>query len=179
LEKEKELQEAREQSWLSLAVTQVKKQYGFVPDLNVTPFRNAVRLHQSKNIHSLPMPSNMAFHDLTPTKCAPRAAKLLLGLGSKFIPTSKFTAASIEPLAARFQRDFYLKVIFACEESEEQELAYAKYDKSRSKLYVKSKCVRRAHTLDSVGILFKEILQYYSRFCPRKTSGTYSRDIAL
>ena len=39
--------------------------------------------------------------------------------------------------------------------------------------------VRRAHTLDSVGILFKEILQYYSRFCPRKTSGTYSRDIAL
>jgi hypothetical protein len=39
--------------------------------------------------------------------------------------------------------------------------------------------VRRAHTLDSVGILFKEILQYYSQFCPRKTSGTYSRDIAL
>jgi hypothetical protein len=39
--------------------------------------------------------------------------------------------------------------------------------------------VRRAHTLNSVGILSKEIPQYYSRFCPRKTSGTYSRDIAL
>jgi hypothetical protein len=71
LEKEKELQEAREQSRLSLAVAQVKKQYGFVPDLNVTPFGNAVRLHQYKNTHSLPMPPNMAFHDLTPTKCTP------------------------------------------------------------------------------------------------------------
>ncbi|KAL3772001.1 hypothetical protein ACHAWO_008173 [Cyclotella atomus] len=110
----------------------------------------------------------MAFHDLTPTKCAPRAAKSLLGLGSKFIPTPKFTAASIEPSAFRFQRDFFLKVIFACEEPEEQELAYAEFDKSRSKLYVKSKweptaldvpswaCLRLSRFINRVSQLFKK-----------------------
>jgi ribosome-associated translation inhibitor RaiA len=169
LAKEKELQKAQECSRLGLATGQVKKQYGFVPDPSVTPFRNAVRLHQSGNVNSLPMPSNMAFHDLTPTKCAPRAAKALLGLGSKFIPTPKFTTASIEPSTLRFQRDFFLKVIFAIDEPEEQALAYTEFDKIRSKLYVKSKweptelhvpnwaCLRLSRFINRVSRLFKKM----------------------
>ena len=132
--KEERLFRTQEQSKLGLAAGLVKRQFGFVPDLTVTPFRNAVRLVQSNTTDTLPMPSNMAFHDLTPTKCAPRSAKSLLGLGSKFIPTPKFTTASIEPSIDRFQRDFYLKVIFACEPPEEDELALADLDRHRSKL---------------------------------------------
>jgi hypothetical protein len=85
------------------------------------------------------MPSNMAFHDLTPDKCAPRAAKSLLGLGSKFIPTPKFTCGekNLAPSLARFERDFYIKVMYAVEAPVEE--FSSDPDKQRSKLYVKSK----------------------------------------
>lgn len=119
----------------------IHRHYGFQPDLSVTPFRNAVRLHNSNMLHNLPIPSNLAFHDLTPTKCAPPAAKSLLGLGSKFIPTPSFTTCDkmMEKTVARFTRDFYIKVIYGNDESEEDALAWADHDTYRPKLYVKSK----------------------------------------
>jgi hypothetical protein len=52
----------------ALTASRAKANYGFIPDTSVTPFRNAVRLRaNSSSFHNiLPMPSNMAFHDLTP-----------------------------------------------------------------------------------------------------------------
>eukprot|EP00956_Cyclotella_meneghiniana_P021295 scaffold38589_cov41-Cyclotella_meneghiniana.AAC.5 len=82
------------------------------------------------------IPSNMmAFYDLTPNKSAPQSAKALLGLGSKFICTPKFTTGSIESNFSRLERDMHLRVylFFACgnelDESPECD---------KSKLYVKS-----------------------------------------
>jgi hypothetical protein len=126
----------------------VHHQYGLKPDLSVTPFHNTIRLHNSNILHKLPMPSNLAFHDLTPTKCAPHAAKSLLGLGSKFIPTPKFTTCDkmMEASVGRFEHDFFVKVIFAADESESNALAWADQDTYHPKLYVKSKVEHRTCT---------------------------------
>jgi hypothetical protein len=51
--------------------------------------------------------------DLTPSKCAPADAKTLLGLGSKFIVTPKFTTGAITPSYYRLERDLQLRVYFA------------------------------------------------------------------
>jgi hypothetical protein len=121
----------------------IRQRFGFVPDISTTPFNNAVRLRESSMSTSLvsTMPSNMAFHDLTPSHRVPKAAKSLLGLGSKFIVTPSKTTGSIEQTIRRFQRDFHLKVYFACECDEATELACAAdfANQQRSKLYVKSK----------------------------------------
>jgi hypothetical protein len=121
----------------------IRQRFGFVPDISTTPFNNAVRLRESSMSSSLvsTMPSNMAFHDLTPSHRVPKAAKSLLGLGSKFIVTPSKTTGSIEQTIKRFQRDFHLKVYFACECDETTELARAAdfSSQQRSKLYVKSK----------------------------------------
>ena len=56
----------------------------------------------------------MAFHDLTEDQSAPPEAKLLLGLGVKFVPVPESTKEENFPTArARFERDFLIKVIFA------------------------------------------------------------------
>ena len=64
---------------------------------------------------SIPIPTNMAFHDLTPEKTAPLDARSLLGLGSKFISTPSKTTGSLNHSFERFERDFIIRVIFACE----------------------------------------------------------------
>jgi hypothetical protein len=121
----------------------IKERFGFVPDPSITPFSNAVRLRESSMSTSFvsSMPTNMAFHDLTPSHRVPKAAKSLLGLGSKFIVTPSKTTGSIEETIKRFQRDFHLKVYFASECDETTELACAAdfANQQRSKLYVKSK----------------------------------------
>jgi hypothetical protein len=63
-----------------------------VPNPTASTFENAVQLRANSDAiasHPLPltMPTNMAFHDPTPGKIAPRTAKNLLGLGGKFIVT--------------------------------------------------------------------------------------------
>ena len=86
------------------------------------------------------MPTNMAFHDLTPEKSAPPDAQSLLGLGSKFISTPPKTTGSLNSTFTRFERDFIIKVIYAVEECEDTEMAFADFDADRRpKLYVKSK----------------------------------------
>lgn len=79
------------------------------------------------------MPSNMAFHDLTPNKSAPKSAKALLGLGSKFICTPKYTTGSISASYKRLERDMHLRVFFACG----NELDPSP-ERDKSKLYVNS-----------------------------------------
>ena len=80
-----------------------------------------------------PSAGAMAFHDLTPNKSAPQSAKALLGLGSKFICTPKFTTGSLESNFSRLERDMHLRVFFACGNELDES---PEWDKS--KLYVKS-----------------------------------------
>ena len=88
----------------------------------------------SENVLSkINMPSNMAFHDLTPNKSAPKSAKALLGLRSKFICTPKYTTGSISVSYERLERDMHLRVFFACG----NELDPSP-ERDKSKLYVNS-----------------------------------------
>lgn len=80
----------------------------------------------------------MAFHDLTPNQSAPPDAKTLLGLGPKFVCTPKTTTGSLAKNFERFERDFFIKVIYAGED-ESPEDGNLTIDRDISKLYVKSK----------------------------------------
>jgi hypothetical protein len=79
-----------------------------------SPFHNAVDIFNlsKMNQRTLPIPSNLAFHDLTPNKSAPLEAKALLGLGGKFISTPSYTTGDITASVRRFHRDICIKVIF-------------------------------------------------------------------
>jgi hypothetical protein len=79
----------------------------------------------------LPTIENLAFHDLTEDKIIPPAAKSILGLGMKFIPTPPYTTDTITPSLKRLRRDTYLKIIFASDDNSE-------YTQHTSKLYIKS-----------------------------------------
>jgi hypothetical protein len=111
----------------------VQNKYGFVPD--VSPFHNAARLSDTlplddiNPVHLINLPSNHAFHDLTPNKGAPSNARLLLGMGPKFIRTPKFTTGCILTNLCRHECDFHLKVYFAGSDPDRDKL---------SKLYVNS-----------------------------------------
>ena len=80
----------------------------------------------------------MAFHDLTPNGTAPPNAQILLGLGSKFICTPPTTTGALDRTFKRFERDFYIKVIYSGEEEDPSD-EYLPIDRGRSKLYVNSK----------------------------------------
>lgn len=114
----------------------VRNKYGFVPDTSVSPFRNAARLFDTlppndiNPLHLINLPSNLAFHDLTPGKVAPSNARLLLGMSPKFIKTPKFTTGCILSNLYRLERDFHLKVYFAGSDLDRDKI---------SKLYVNSK----------------------------------------
>eukprot|EP00956_Cyclotella_meneghiniana_P028416 scaffold65915_cov73-Cyclotella_meneghiniana.AAC.2 len=58
---------------------------------------------------------NLAFHDLTPDKSMPQAAREVLGLNLKFIETPRFTTGgqTIYDAFERFDRDVLLKTFFA------------------------------------------------------------------
>jgi hypothetical protein len=56
----------------------------------------------------------MAFHDLMENQSAPPEAKLLLGLGDKFISVPESTKEeNFSTARACFEREFLIKVIFA------------------------------------------------------------------
>ena len=83
----------------------------------------------------------MAFHNLTPRKITPKAAKSLLGLGSKFIVTPATTTGDISSTIDRLDRDMRLKIFFADGMDDDTTFAAADLNSnshSRSKLYVKS-----------------------------------------
>jgi hypothetical protein len=127
----------------ALAQEQVRRQYGFVPDVSVAPFVNAVRVRRNCQLRDPPpltLPANMAFHDLTPGKIAPPGAKSLLGLGSKFICTPKMTTGNMFKTTERlYYHDICLKVYFAGESDSSDD--DSDEDRAKSKLFVKSKWV--------------------------------------
>lgn len=79
-------------------------------------------------------PSNLAFHDLTPGKVVPPAARSLLGLSLKFIPTPKVTTCDLQPSFTRFERDLHIKAYFAGDDSLISKLGM----NEAPKLYVRS-----------------------------------------
>jgi hypothetical protein len=81
----------------------------------MSPFHNAIKLFDSTKLNqcTLPLPSNLAFHDLTPHKSTPAEAKALLGLRGKFILMPSKTTGDIWSSLRRLLRDFCIKVIFS------------------------------------------------------------------
>jgi hypothetical protein len=96
----------------------IQKSHGIEIDPSKSSFHNAVQIFNSTKINqrTLPIPSNMAFHDLTPNKSAPSEAKALLGIGGKFIFTPTFTTGDISLPLHRLLRDLCIKVIFSEED---------------------------------------------------------------
>ena len=80
-------------------------------------------------------PTNLAFHDLTPGKVMPPAAKSLLGLSMKFIPTPRYTSHHMMPTLDRFERDLTVKAFWVGDES----LSSLGGETEAPKLYVRSK----------------------------------------
>jgi hypothetical protein len=80
-------------------------------------------------------PTNLAFHDLTPGKVMPTAAKSLLGLSMKFIPTPKYTTHHMIPSLDQFQRNIIFKTYWIGDKSIK---SLTKTDEA-PKLYVRSK----------------------------------------
>ena len=58
-------------------------------------------------------PTNLAFHDLTIGKVAPRALQSLLGLGVNFYPTPLRPTLNIDKSMERFERDLHIRSVFA------------------------------------------------------------------
>ena len=112
-----------------------KKSHGIDIDPSKSPFHNAVHIFNSTaTVHNriLPLPSNLAFHDLTQDKSAPPEAKALLGLGGKFILTPPITTGNISISLRRLLRDLCIKVIFSGQEQEYHD------QEKKSRLYVRS-----------------------------------------
>lgn len=61
----------------------------------------------------LARPSNLAFHDLTIGKIAPKASRALLGLSLKFCPTPSRPVYNIQPSLERFFRSIKVKAHWA------------------------------------------------------------------
>ena len=78
----KERERSRERTKLTAVDSELSKTFGFVPNPSMSPFKNAIHLfgNTRPDANVFPIPSNMAFHDLTPDQSAPLHSKLLLGL---------------------------------------------------------------------------------------------------
>ncbi|KAL3780396.1 hypothetical protein ACHAWO_009110 [Cyclotella atomus] len=118
----------------SLVNREVERRYGFVPDTTQTAFQNAVNLRANSRVDAahplpLPMPTNMAFHDLTPGKIVPTNAKTLLGLGSNLSSLPPTRPARVICSAPLTDSDFKLRVFFG---------GAMDRDVHNSKLFVKS-----------------------------------------
>ena len=107
-------------------------------------------------------PTNLAFHDLTIRKVAPRALQLLLGLGVHFCPTPLSPTLNIDKRMEHFERDLHIHSVFTGSE----ELIPL----DNPKIYVRSKwkppiwdislaLKRRLRT-------FRKALEPKFRFCP-------------
>ena len=140
--RERSRERSREKRRKGVVTSSIRRSFGFVPDLSMSPFANSVNLHAnslSTSSSTSPLiPSNMAFHDLTPNGTAPPNAQILLGLGSKFICTPPTTTGALDRTFKRFERDFYIKVIYSGEEEDPSD-ENLPIDRGRSKLYVNSK----------------------------------------
>ena len=115
----------------------MKDRYSFLPSLSRSFFRNACELMARMSVwYYFARPTNLAFHDLTQGKIVPPAARSLLGMSLKFIPTPPLTGLpkDLNNSLDRFERDMQIKSFFAG--SEDGLLASTS---TMPKLYIRSK----------------------------------------
>ena len=111
---------------------EVEESYGFLPDSSTSLTKDAQRvLGDMPSGYYFQNPYKLAFHDLTPGKSLPPATRIIMGLGTKFIPVPRQAPTRKKVMEAfeRFHRDLDLKVFFAGSDS---------CFESKTKLYVKS-----------------------------------------
>jgi hypothetical protein len=98
------------------ATRETCKNYGFIPNLAISTHLNAHHmLGKTPTGVYFAHFTNKQFHDHTTKKIIPAAASTVLGFGLKFIPIPKKSIRQDEVNKAMkpFDRDFYLKVVFA------------------------------------------------------------------
>ena len=70
----------------------MRNNYGFVPDLSSSTRQNSIRVLGDMSPSAyFDRPHHLEFHDFTPGRQLPPAAKLILGLSYKFNPRPKTT----------------------------------------------------------------------------------------
>ena len=92
----------------------VMESYGFLPDERRLAKKNAlVILTTMEKWFCFSRPTNLAFHELTIGKVAPRALQSLLGLGVNFCPTPLRPTLNIDKMMESFERDLHIPSVFA------------------------------------------------------------------
>ena len=92
----------------------VRESYGFLVDEQQSAKKNAlIILTTMEKWFYFFQPTNIAFHDLTVSKVAPRALQLLLGLGVNFCPTPLRPTLKIDKNMERFERDLHICSVFS------------------------------------------------------------------
>lgn len=113
----------------------IYKLYKCSIDLHSSVFSNAVNILLQLPLRQYTSKiTNLAFHDLTEDNSVPAGANLLLGLGSKFIPSPPKTTGikDLKPFLFRFKRDLYRAAFYGDTEDDEDDFT------TRPKLKLKS-----------------------------------------
>ncbi len=109
----------------NLATREIERNYGFIPNTNISTHLNARHvLGDTPTGVYFTHFTNKHFHDLTTKKSIPAAAATVLGFGLKFIPVPKKSILQYDVVEAvkQFDRDFYLKVFFANEDANSDDM---------------------------------------------------------
>ena len=92
----------------------VKESYGFLQNECRSKKQNALMiLTTMEKWFYFCLPTNLAFHNLTIGKVAPRVLQSLLGLRVNFCPTPLRPTLNIEKSMQRFERDLHIRSVLA------------------------------------------------------------------
>ena len=92
----------------------MRESYGFLPDEQQSAKQNAlIILTTMEKFFYFCRPTNLAFHNLTISKVAPKTLQSLLGIRVKFCPTPLRPTLNIYKSIERFERDLHIISIFA------------------------------------------------------------------
>ena len=106
--------ENRRRQITRLVQEKLREIYGLLPDEQRSAKKNALLiLTTMEKWFYFCRPTNLAFHDITIGKVAPRALPSLLVLGVNFCPTPFRPTLNIEKSMERFERDLHIRSVFA------------------------------------------------------------------
>ena len=106
--------ENRRRQIARLVQQKARESYSFLPDERQLAKQNALIILTTMEKWSyFCRPTNLAFHDRTIGKVAPKALQLLLGLGVNFCPTPLRPMLNIDKSMERFERDLNILRVFA------------------------------------------------------------------
>ena len=106
--------ENRRRQITRLVQEKVRESYGFLPDERRSKKNNAlIILTTMENWLYFFRPTNLAFHNITIGKVAPKALQSLLGLGVNFCPTPLRPTLNTDKSMERFERDLHIRSVFS------------------------------------------------------------------